>query len=275
MNHGISRWLMTTALSLAAVPALAAPVDLTTWAEKGNSGNGTWTVEGGGTSVLQTINGDPTFFVSPTSLINKKFTGKITVTAAGAGDDDYIGFVFGFNNPTGNTASGNDNYDFVLFDWKQGDQSSGGFLAREGFNLSRVNGTITDLIPGFWGHTDSTGFDVLETSYSATSGWVESTEYTFEITYQETNFKLVLSGGAFGAGTTIFDVAGSFPNGAFGFYNYSQAQVRYSGLTEDEAPPPPPPPPPPPVSEVPVPATALLFGAGLAGLGMVRRRRAS
>lgn len=267
-KHGKMRSLLTAALSLVAVSALAAPVDLSTWSEKGNSGNGVWTVEGGGTSVLQTINGDPTFFVSPTNLINKKFTGKITVTAAGASDDDYIGFVFGFNNPTGNSASGNDTYNFVLFDWKQFDQLFGGFLASEGFALSRVNGTITDLIPGFWGHTDSPEFDVLQTSFSSTSGWEETIEYTFEITYQETNFKLVLSGGAFGAGTTIFDIAGSFPDGAFGFYNYSQAEVRYSGLTEDDAPPPPPPPPP-----VPVPATALLFGAGLAGLGVLRRRR--
>ncbi|MBL8698084.1 MAG: VPLPA-CTERM sorting domain-containing protein [Alphaproteobacteria bacterium] len=36
----------------------------------------------------------------------------------------------------------------------------------------------------------------------------------------------------------------------------------------------PPPPPPPPTGDVPVPATALLLGAGLAGLAGLRRRRA-
>jgi hypothetical protein len=103
--------------------------------------------------VLQTINGNPTFFVSPTNLSNTQIRGQITVT--GAGDDDFVGFVFGYSAPAGNGASGEDAQNYVLFDWKQNDQSSGGFIAREGFALSRVDGSITpaDYERYFWGHT--------------------------------------------------------------------------------------------------------------------------
>ena len=59
-----------------------------------------------------------------------------TLAAAGL----VIGFVFGFNGPD---ANGND-MDYWLFDWKQTTQGFGGQTAREGFAVSRVNGTITD-----------------------------------------------------------------------------------------------------------------------------------
>jgi hypothetical protein len=241
------------------------PIDLNTWTERGNAGNGVWTVAGDGSSVYQSINGDPTFFVSPGNYVNTTLRGQITVQ--GGGDDDYVGFVFGFSSPAGNAASGEDNQNYVLFDWKANNQPFGGFTALEGFALSRANGSIppADYVRYFWGHTDENGapFDVLATRYDTTLGWVVGTTYDFEILYQENRIRVDIAGGAFGPGTTIFNVGGSFGDGRFGFYNYSQAGVRYAGLTEEETPPP---------ETVPEPGTLLLMLTGLLGIAGVGRR---
>lgn len=260
MQYGkLGRAFVLGAIAAVSTTAFSAtiPIDLNTWEQRGPANNGNWTVAADGSSVFQSINGNPTFFVSPDNQINKTIRGSIRVETTG--DDDFIGFVFGFNGPA---STGND-MNFVLFDWKQANQVSG-TLAQEGFALSRVNGTVTDYIPGFWGHADSAGFDVLATRYGSDLGWEDNVLYDFEILYQTNRIAIEISGGAFGSGETIFDIAGSFPDGRFGFYNYSQSSVRYAGLTEEET---------PPSERIPEPSSLALLGVAAAGLALMRRRR--
>lgn len=69
-------------------------MDLRSWQV---NGAGSWTVAANGLSVDQTINGDPTFFVSNFNVSSSALLeGSIQVFNA-ASDDDYIGFALGRN----------------------------------------------------------------------------------------------------------------------------------------------------------------------------------
>lgn len=207
-------------------------VDFNTWIEEADPGYGNWVVQGGGTSVFQTINGDPTFFVTPDTLMNVVISGKITVLDDGAGifnppDDDWVGFVFGYKEPNNNTSY--DDYDFYLFDWKMAWQqvNSGGnsYVGQEGFSLCKVDGNIAtqnDLYKYFWAHTnDGNKFQVIDSLWGPGYGWTRYQEYRFELTYTSTRIIVVMDW------DTIFDINGCFEAGRFGFYNYSQREVLY------------------------------------------------
>ena len=198
----------------------ALEVDLRNFQQEGPSGNGNWSVSSDGSNVYQSINGNPTFFVGPDTFINKQVTGKFKVETTG--DDDYIGFVFGFGNSDADR--------FFLFDWKQGNQSG----SPKGFYLTDVSGGA-GAIPFGNHHVDSSGYDVLATNTSH-GGWADNTQYTFTLTYLDNEIKIEMEGGAFSSKTAIFNFSGNFASraGRFGFYNFSQPHVRYSNFDEIE-----------------------------------------
>lgn len=213
-------------------------VDLNTWSQKGPSGNGNWDVQGGGDSVFQSINGQPTYFVSPNDFFNTTVEGRFSVDA-GAGDDDYIGFVFGYNEPGQNATDAT----FNLLDWKRGNQSS----SEEGFRLARVNGTDTppftnaenDALPDY----DVLSINTTASNPGSVEGWDHGDAYDFTLLYTPDRIKVDIEGGndMFQSGVTVFDVsptdvglAQDFQSGRFGFYNHSQRDVRYESFTLTE-----------------------------------------
>ena len=244
------KYALAALAAVSALPAMAASVDLTGWTAEGNPGSHDWVVQSGNDSVLQTLNGDPTVFYGTGNAIGNKLSGKIRVDTYA--DDDYIGFVLGFDpgELSSNTA------DFILIDWKQFDQD----VAKVGLSISHVTGPIVSNLDA-WGHTGA----VTELQRGATLGnvgWTESTDYTFDLYYYANNIQVWVNG------VKEIDLNGTFGNGRFGFYNYSQAMVLYAGITEDVLPP-----IDPPTPGVPEPATwaMLIAGFGLVG-GMARRR---
>jgi len=209
-------------------------VDLNTWNQKGSPSNGNWSVQDGGASVFQSINGQPTYFVSPNDFFNTTVEGRFGVETTS--DDDFIGFVFGYNEPGDN----NTDASFFLLNWKQGNQSG----TERGFRLARVNGTST---PPFSNAENDNlpNYDVLATNTGTgggSLGWADNTEYDFDLLYTDSRIKVDIAGGTgeFAGGLTVFDLSPAdvgftqFETGQFGFYNHSQPNVRYESFTLTE-----------------------------------------
>lgn len=214
-----------TISNVAAGPRFSTLFDWTE--EESNPSNGIWTVAPDGLSVFQSRNGNPTFFMADAELAPGVEAG-VNITVETTGDDDYIGFALGLQPGF----SQDPDADFLLIDWKQNDQGSGGgcdgdFLADEGLAISRVTGTppVTD----YWPHTDCSDTDgsgLVELARAinlSDTGWEDNTQYRFRFRYSPDRVQIWVDD------VLEFDLAGDFPPGRLGFYNYSQTNVRYSG----------------------------------------------
>ena len=229
--------------------AHAAPVDLSTWTA---DGNGSWTVAADNNSVFQSLNSPPTVFHNGMNSQGLSLAGTITVETSS--DDDFIGFVLGY---TQNDIFGNADTDFILVDWKQGNQA--GWDA--GLSISRVTGPINasgvDTSADAWQHSGNVQLLTRANNLGLT-GWADNTTYDFKIDFTATFIRVFVNN------VLEIDIAGNFADGAFGFYNFSQPGVRYAGITEDIV---------DDMSEIPVPAALPLMLSGLAGLGFFSRRK--
>ncbi len=219
--------VLLVGLAVQGPSARAATNSLNSWTRQGATGSGTWVVAGDRNSVTQTVDGAPTFFVSPFIKESASFT--VDITPAQSVDNDFVGVVLGYTAPLSDSTCGSANCDnsYILFDWKQTKEGS----AEAGYALTRVNGTFDirttgSELPCFWDHVDALGCDVLDTSYGSTQGWTDGAVNTLKFTYGPGNIKVERVGDL--ATTTIFDIAGAFPTGRIGLYNYSQANVTYA-----------------------------------------------
>ena len=167
-----------------------------------------------GLSVTQLTNSKPSVFFSPLPAFDVFLEGAIQVGAGGNWDDDFIGFVLGFE--AGDTSSAT--ADFLLIDWKQANQD----FARRGLAVSRVTGPAEHV--ELWRHTGH----VTELARAATlgdTGWLDGREYRFRFEYSPTRLRLWVDD------QLEVDLGGTLPEGSFGFYNFSQQSVRYRGFS--------------------------------------------
>lgn len=259
-------YLLATCVAVLPVSGFAGSVDLSSWIEngfKGNNGAGTWTVQGANNdTVRQSINGEPTvFFESGSNAQGTSLAGSITPQTSG--DDDFIGFVLGYQDGELNSTSA----DFWLIDWKQGTQNVGGSVAPRGLALSHVTGDIQNgpgSFDSFWGH-EATVNEVQRAATLGSTGWSDPTTYTFDLVFTADLIQVKV-GGNVELNYTSAQHGSQFTDGAFGFYNFSQDPVLYAGITEDVVVTP---------SAVPLPASSLLLLGGMGGLVAMRRRRKS
>ncbi|MQY42871.1 VPLPA-CTERM sorting domain-containing protein [Epibacterium sp. SM1969] len=237
------------------ITAQAASVDLSGWiSEEANGERGSnWNVQGAGNdSVFQTQNSRPSVFFDSGALDRgTSLEGEIRVETTS--DDDFIGFVLGYDTGEfdGSTS------DFWLIDWKQADQSFPGLgTSFAGMSLSHVTGNVgaADELD-FWQHTGVVN-EVQRATTLGSTGWNDNQSYNFKLTFTANLIEVFVDD------QKELSFAGSFGDGAFGFYNYSQSQVRYAGITEDQLPAP-----------VPLPAAGFLLAGALGGMGLMRRRK--
>lgn len=213
---------------LTAQLACGKDIDLNTWVREGSETDGTWTVSAAGNSVEQSINGEPTFFVSPDTFINVIMEGKIKVNTAN--DDDLVGFVFGYKNPTGMVDPSKMNVQTYVFDWKQSEQTDQGGRSQEGYALYKVDGIVdyTDYVgssgPVFWARDNTPVSTLMATNYG-NNGWNDFQEYTFRLQYTAWNVTIWIDG------VEVINVDDCYEPGRFGFYNSSQNFVIYSDFT--------------------------------------------
>ncbi len=211
------------------------PIFLDGWTQQGDLSNGTWNVSEDGRWVIQTVNGDPTFYVSEQDYHDVTIRGTFQVDTSS--DDDFIGFVFGYQSPIDEEGHDEDIYDTFVLSWKGYDQEiSGGHFGPEGFVLSHLDGQVTSSDYGelLWGHAETDVHRVLDTHFEHGRGWRHRTYYPFELTYTSEEIVIIIGG------EEIFrlDAADSpvaFEPGRFGFYNYSQRDVVYGEFDAQSA----------------------------------------
>ncbi len=189
-------------------------VNFNTWSQAGQPGNGNWSVQGGGTQIYQSVNGAPTFFISPFEMMNVHVSGTFRTTDD---DDDWMGFVFSFLNPMGAT----DSFDCWLFDWKQDFQNS----SPRGKSLCRVNGVIPGSAYGttFNAHQNTPEFTVVQNDFGG-PGWTRNYNHIFDLYLTYTRATIYVDN------VLTFDWQDCFKPGRFGFYNLSQRDCYYANF---------------------------------------------
>ena len=232
------------------------PVDLSGWTADsyllGGQPAGNWVVAGDNKSVTQTVNADPSLFRNNLNQTSYSMDGS---WKSGGGDDDFIGFVFGYQN----------DHQYYVMDWKAGTQSYAGGTAYEGFRILKIDAASRgDLaLADFWG-SGTGNSTILASSYGSDKGWVANKSYDFHLDFFTTAGEIAIQ--VKDGATTLWDVVindSTFTSGQFGFYNFSQANVQYSGFEQTGG---------VIVNPVPIPAAAFLFAPALLGFMGLRRK---
>lgn len=256
MNSKTTLGFVTSVLSILiiAVPAGAA-LDLHTWTENliADDTAGVGYVINSPT-MTTTQSGGLTRAVLFSGTNDRNFILEGSVKVATTFDDDFFGFVVGYNNNDYSNAGAN----YILIDWKRADQDfdfgSGSGTGHKGLALSTVTDSVAGDNPGndyAWQHTGPVS-EQLRANTFGTTGWADNQTYDFKLIYMPSRVQLFIDG------SLELDYSGTFSDGSLGLYQFSQRDIQFSNLS---------------MSVVPAPGAFLLCGIGAGFVGWLRRRR--
>ena len=199
------------------------------WVAEGRAASpGDWRVENGGSQVRQRENSNVVVLYSPLVATGLTFRGTVQVNTSR--DDDFFGFVLGFQpgdfqNPEA---------EYLVVDWKQSDEinASMAFGAR-GLAISRAYGF--PYFSEFWSHLDLPGNgpsrveELQRGQRFGDIGWRDRAIYTFTIETTPQRVRVFVDD------ILELDLSGDFDfgPGRFGLYGLSQENVIYSGFSTE------------------------------------------
>ena len=197
-------------------------VDLNDWTAEAYESNtqycasGAWTVDSAGRA-KETEGESPSVLYGDFDAVGK----RLAATVNPGNDDDFLGFVVGFNGGDITSAS----TDYLLIDWKKqtqsfnfaGDSTSSGGGAAKGLRLSRVTG-IPDC-DEFWQHANLDGTETTsgveelqEAGTLGSTGYSRTQNYEFVIDFGRESIEVFVDG------RLELDLDGDFSDGGFGAY---------------------------------------------------------
>ena len=197
-------------------------LDLSTWSivqyDVFTQPDAVWVFSDSNTAAIQTVNADASILLSPFILSNDQIQGSWQVNTNE--DDDFIGFVFGYQ----------DDRHFYLFDWKEYLQTNTTWgFSLEGMSVKLIHAD-TPLTQLDLGPTISLDTNRVQLLYHNSISWEHDTNYEFTLEFRPGRFTINVTQGGIALDTIVINDA-TYTSGQFGFYNFSQSQVRYAGFT--------------------------------------------
>ncbi|KIG18808.1 putative lipoprotein [Enhygromyxa salina] len=168
------------------------------------------------TTTCTDANSDATAYVCPTVHENARITGTMIVNPP-VDDDDYIGFVWGWQN--------SDQY--YMLQWKQAYQFIFGCDSPAGITVKRFNRVDPYSPTDFACITDTANQTVLMPPEETTmQGWVHGVTYGVEVLYANDQTEITITDTDNNLVIANFVVMDdTYPSGKFGTYDFSQVRA--------------------------------------------------
>jgi hypothetical protein len=204
LSLSLSLFVISTAWCLSAAKPASAATDLSSFSviqyfdDPAQPGAGNWVLSAGNTAVTQTVNNDPSMFLSPFTVSNVTVDFDVYISS---GDDDTWGFAWGWQ----------DLGDWYGFQWTNNNSTTSIFKVNDG------------PVDPFCCSTNNETFD------AATNVWPNNTLMHVNLDYTPTGSVFEVTVGGIPVSTFSFTDS-VFTSGRLGFWTYSQDSVTFSNL---------------------------------------------